>query len=135
MRNPLIPFLLLAVFSSIQSTIKPDDSTGTVDRQMFISLISIYLIFTPWITITVMNLLKKINRFAAFAIGIFTATIVLLVDSYFMVLGAIGYFYSGYGALAIGYCVCSISVIMAGLGVLALIVSFFIKPPMPKQAE
>ena len=86
MRNPLIPFLLLAVFSSIQSTIKPDDSTGTVDRQMFISLILIYLIFTPWITITVMNLLKKINRFAAFAIGIFTATIVLLVDSYFMVL-------------------------------------------------
>jgi len=134
MRNPVIPFLLLGVFILTQIIIKPFASTETVYRQLILWLIGIYLIFAPWITFSVLKVQKKINRIAAFAIGIFSATIVLMVYSYYTVLVPSD-FDRGYGTILIVICVCWISVCMAGFGVLALIVSFFIKPPMPKQDE
>lgn len=134
MRNPVIPFLLLGLFILTQIIIKPFASTEISYRQLILWLIGIYLIFAPWITFSVLKVQKKINRIAAFAIGIFSATIVLMVYSYYTVLVASN-FDMEYVDIVIFICVCWISVYMAGFGVLALIVSFFIKPPMPKQDE
>ena len=131
MRNPVIPFLLLGLFILTEIMIKPFAPKEICFSQLILWLIGIYLIFAPWITFSVLKVQKKINRIAAFAIGIFSATIVLMVYSYYTVLVAS----MGYHSILIVICVCWISVYMAGFGVLALIVSFFIKPPMPKQDE
>ena len=131
MRNPVIPFLLLGLFILTEIMIKPFAPKEICFRQLILWLIGIYLIFAPWITFSVLKVQKKINRIAAFAIGIFSATIVLMVYSYYTVLVAS----IGYEAILIFICVCWMSVYMAGFGVLVWLVSFFIKPPMPKQDE